>query len=309
MKKNWQTVELQDIAVVKRGKFSVRPRNDPKYFGGEIPFLQTGDVAGASGATISTYSQTLNNEGLKVSKYFPAGTLLITIAANIGDVAEVGFGFACTDSLVAVQPKEGIDKSWLKFFLQTQKSYFESRATQNAQANINLQTIRPLLVELPPFSEQTAIASLLSTWDLTIEKTEQLVEAKERSYLWLSTKYLFGDAAGSANVSKKTKWFSVPDHWKIVKIGKIASEVSSFNNSRESIPVLSCTKYDGLVDSLTYFDKQVFSQDTSTYKVVAKGHFAYATNHIEEGSIGYSKPVKSLSCPSGRFSVIDRMTK
>ena len=53
------------------------------------------------------------------------------------------------------------------------------------------------------------------------------------------------------------------------------------------LPVLSCTKYDGLVDSLTYFGRQIFSEDTSTYKVVRRHQFAYATNHIEEGSIGY----------------------
>lgn len=152
---------------------------------------------------------------------------------------------------------------------------------------LNKDTLQKLPILLPTLSEQTAIASLLSTWDLAIEKTVQLITAKERSYLWLSTKYLFGATADTANDSKKTKWFAVPDHWNIVKIGKIANEVSSFNNSGENIPVLSCTKYDGLVDSLTYFDKQVFSLDTSTYKVVAKGQFAYATNHIEEGSIGY----------------------
>lgn len=38
---------------------------------------------------------------------------------------------------------------------------------------------------------------------------------------------------------------------------------------------------------MSYFGKQVFSLDTSTYKVVSRGEFAYATNHIEEGSIGY----------------------
>ena len=42
-----------------------------------------------------------------------------------------------------------------------------------------------------------------------------------------------------------------------------------------------------MVDSLKYFNKQVFSADTSTYKVVPRGCFVYATNHIEEGSIGY----------------------
>lgn len=152
---------------------------------------------------------------------------------------------------------------------------------------LNAEMVGNLQVTLPSLPEQTAIASLLSTWDLAIEKAERLVAAKERNFLWFSKKLLFGDATDTANISKKAKWFSVPDHWEIVKIGRIAKEVSSFNNSAENIPVLSCTKYDGLVDSLTYFNKQVFSLDTSTYKVVTKGQFAYATNHIEEGSIGY----------------------
>ena len=37
---------------------------------------------------------------------------------------------------------------------------------------------------------------------------------------------------------------------------------------------------------MSYFGKRVFSADTSGYKVVRRGQFAYATNHIEEGSIG-----------------------
>ena len=38
---------------------------------------------------------------------------------------------------------------------------------------------------------------------------------------------------------------------------------------------------------MEYFGRQIYSDDTSTYKIVKRGQFAYATNHIEEGSIGY----------------------
>jgi len=271
MKKNWQTVELQDIALVERGKFSVRPRNDPKYFGGDIPFLQTGDVAGASGATISTYSQTLNGEGLKVSKFFPAGTLLITIAANIGDVAEVGFGFACTDSLVAVQPKEGVDKNWLKFFLQTQKSYFESRATQNAQANINLQTIRPLLVELSPLPEQTAIASLLSIWDLAIEKTERLIAAKEKQFTSLV----------KSQIADKC------DGWDHLRADKIFKSISEKQNDNEEL--LSVTQDRGVIPR-SMLEGRVMSPEsgTDTYKLIKVGDFAISLRSFQ-GGIEYSR--------------------
>jgi type I restriction enzyme, S subunit len=218
MSPDWKIVKLEDIAQVERGKFSVRPRNDPKYYGGDIPFLQTGDISNSSGMVLS-YTQTLNNEGLKVSKCFPAGTLLITIAANIGDVAEVSFGFACTDSLVAVQPKKGINRNWLKYFLQTQKSYFDSRATQNAQANINLQIIKPLPVLLPPIQEQTAISNLLLTLDLAIVKTEQLIVAKEKRFLWLLDK-LINKVAASGK-------------WKRMNLGDIG-EISSAGVDKKS---------------------------------------------------------------------------
>ncbi len=59
------------------------------------------------------------------------------------------------------------------------------------------------------------------------------------------------------------------------------------NGANQELPVISCTKYDVLVDSLEYFGRQGSRENTSTYKVVRRGQFAYATNHIEKGSSGY----------------------
>ena len=130
----WEVKAFGDLANIERGKFTARPRNDPKYFGGDIPFIQTGDVRNGRGL-ITTYSQTLNAEGLKVSKLFPCGTLFFTIAANIGDVGFAAFDTACPDSLVAIAPNKGTDKTWLAYELAKRKALFESIATSNAQLN------------------------------------------------------------------------------------------------------------------------------------------------------------------------------
>ncbi|NDP27265.1 MAG: hypothetical protein GZ087_07555 [Flavobacterium sp.] len=62
--------------------------------------------------------------------------------------------------------------------------------------------------------------------------------------------------------------------------------------------VLSCTKHRGLIPSLEYFGRKIYSDNLKTYKIVEKNVFAYATNHIEEGSIGYqSKYEKALISP------------
>ncbi len=168
------------------------------------------------------------------------------------------------------------------------KAYFLKCSKQSTNlASINSSQLKEFPVILPPIQEQESIIEVVTAWDQVIEKTDLLISAKEKHFSQLSGRYLFGGNCRNANTSKRTRWFSVPDHWKIVKVGSIAKEVKAVNVLGESIPVLSCTKYDGLVDSLTYFDKQIFSMDTSTYKVVSRGQFAYATNHIEEGSIGY----------------------
>ena len=173
---DWEETTLENLAEVERGKFSVRPRNDPRYFGGEMPFVQTGDVAG-SDMYLKGYSQTLNADGIKVSKVFPADTILITIAANIGDTTITRYAVACPDSVVAIQSKK--DKAntiFLKNLIDLQKEFLDSQATQNAQKNINLQVLKPLELFAPSIEEQTKIASFLSNVD---EKISQLTQKHE----------------------------------------------------------------------------------------------------------------------------------
>ena len=69
-----EIIKIKYITNISRGLFNHRPRNDERYYGGDYPFIQTGDVARA-GKYITTYSQTLNELGISVSKQFPKGTM------------------------------------------------------------------------------------------------------------------------------------------------------------------------------------------------------------------------------------------
>ncbi|WP_429044568.1 restriction endonuclease subunit S [Aeromonas veronii] len=172
----WEVKELGEIAEVSRGKFTPRPRNNPIYYGGDIPFIQTGDVGKAS-LFIEKHEQTLNEKGLAVSKMFPKGTIFITIAANIGDVAMSTYDVACTDSVVGIKPKKDIDGLWLLFYLAQLKPYLDSIATESAQKNINLATLRPLKIAVPPTQKQKLIGAEL----VEISKLFKLIEQKEKS--------------------------------------------------------------------------------------------------------------------------------
>jgi type I restriction enzyme, S subunit len=175
----WQMLPLEKLALVERGKFTARPRNDPRYYGGSTPFVQTGDVTAANGI-LNSYSQTLNDKGLTVSKLFPRGSILITIAANIGEVAITEIDVACPDSIVVVQAEAHVCREWLRYAISTRKQAMDSEATQNAQKNINLQVLRPLQILTPPIAQQKKIAEILGTWDEAIGAIEKLIAAKQK---------------------------------------------------------------------------------------------------------------------------------
>lgn len=144
---------------------------------------------------------------------------------------------------------------------------------------------------LPPKREQAEIVRVLSAWDRAIATVDRLLGNARVQKALLAQQMLTGkvrlEAFSVGNRKQQTPYGSLPLEWAYLRIGEVATEVSQKLGDSAPHPVLSCTKHKGLVDSLTYFNKQVFSSDTSTYKVVPRGCFVYATNHIDEGSIGY----------------------
>jgi type I restriction enzyme S subunit len=156
----WKAAQLKRLATIRRGRFGHRPRNDPALYGGQYPFVQTGDIASAR-RVITSYSQSLNDQGLATSALFPAGTLAMAIAANIGDVALLGFDACFPDSVVAFVPRPNIQPSFLYHLLRATKPELLGVATLNTQLNVNTERIGEVVVPLPPREEQDVIVKTI----------------------------------------------------------------------------------------------------------------------------------------------------
>ncbi|WP_176377474.1 restriction endonuclease subunit S, partial [Escherichia coli] len=104
------------LGELNRGKSKHRPRNDPSLYGGDYPFVQTGDVRAADGL-LTNYKQTYSKKGLAQSRLWPKGTLCITIAANIAETAILGIDACFPDSVVGFIPQnENISVEYIEFF-------------------------------------------------------------------------------------------------------------------------------------------------------------------------------------------------
>ena len=170
----WEKAKLEDIALdFSRGKSKHRPRNDKCLFGGDYPFIQTGDIRNAD-KYVTDYSETYNETGLAQSKLWPAGTLCITIAANIAETAILSFPCCFPDSVIGFIPNEKLTTvDFVYYLIQFFKSELQNLSKGAAQDNLNLAKFENMNFPLPPLPEQKLIIKELDTLS---EKVRQLQE-------------------------------------------------------------------------------------------------------------------------------------
>jgi type I restriction enzyme S subunit len=179
----WCWASLPQLGELARGKSKHRPRDDKNLYGGHYPFIQTGDIRNSNGK-IKNFSQTYNEFGLAQSRLWPAGTLCITIAANIADSSLLTFPSCFPDSVVGfVCEEKHCDIRFIEFFIRTAKKDLEKYAPATAQKNINLETLQNLAIVFPPLAEQRRIVAevehRLAVCDkMEVTITESLLKAE-----------------------------------------------------------------------------------------------------------------------------------
>lgn len=151
----WATLPL--LGTLDRGRSRHRPRNAQHLYGGPYPFIQTGDIRHAN-TFIREHKQTYSEAGLDQSRLWPAGTLCITIAANIAETAILGFDSCFPDSVVGFQANQDIASvRYVELYLRTVQARLEELAPATAQKNINLETLALVAIACPPRCEQDKI--------------------------------------------------------------------------------------------------------------------------------------------------------
>jgi len=149
--KTWSWGALGEYGRCFRGRFTPRPSNDPRYFGGKHPFIQIGDLP-REGGLVTCHTQTLNDEGLVVSRNFPKGTVVIAIVgATIGNTGVLAYDMCVTDSIVGIDTGTPEGNRYVEFCLRHKKHEIRQASyASGGQPNINLEFLNPYPLPLPP---------------------------------------------------------------------------------------------------------------------------------------------------------------
>ncbi len=272
--RDWEVKKISEFGQVFTG--NTPPTNDISNYGDKYLFVSPFDLK--EDKYITDTEKKLSQKGFETSRRFPKGSVLFTcIGSTIGKSGIATKELTSNQQINAIILNDNNSNEFLYYQLEKSANKIRMLAGEQAVPIINKSQFEAVKIPLPPLREQRAIAALLSTWDEAIVKNNQLIAQKELRKKWLMQNLLAG--------KKRLKGFT--GEWEETHIKYVAKEVSIKNKADKQLPVLSCTKYDGLVPSLEYFGRKVFADDISTYKIVPKNYFAYATNHIEEGSLGH----------------------
>lgn len=179
--KGWDLQKLSDTGILKRGMSKHRPRNAPELLGGPYPLIQTGDVTN-SGLYIKEYHQTYSELGLKQSKMWPAGTLCITIAANIAETGILAFDACFPDSIVAYLPNENMSNIYVHYWFSFLQRIIEASAPESAQKNINLKILSDLDIPVPPVEKQKQFKNIVMEVELQKELFEKSLVELENNF-------------------------------------------------------------------------------------------------------------------------------
>ncbi len=288
----WEAAQYQDVTVFSGGYGFPEDLQNEAAEG--VPFIKVSDMnRSGNERLIRTAANYVSPETVEENRWkpFPPNA---TVFAKVGAALLLNRRrMLCCPTLIdnnmmAAAPMEDIDPLFLFYSLQSLD--LQRLVAVGALPSVNQRDLNTARLPLPPRKECERIAGILSTCDDAIEKTGDLINAKKLQKKALMQQLLTGKKRlprfEGDGERKEYRFFDLPSDWACPHVREVAQERSERCGDSDSHTVLACSKHLGFVDSRTYFKKQVFSEDTSNYKVVRRGWFGFPSNHVEEGSIG-----------------------
>ncbi len=148
-------------------------RSNKTYYGGNIPWLKTGDL---NDGLISDIPESITEEAVANSsaKINPAGSVLIAMyGATIGKLGILTFPATTNQACCACIEFNAITLLYLFYFLLSQRNGFIAKGGGGAQPNISKEIIVNTFIPLPPLSEQQRIVMEIEKWFALIDQVEQ----------------------------------------------------------------------------------------------------------------------------------------
>ena len=168
---NWVWTTLGNIGIWQSG--GTPSRSNKSYYGGNIPWLKTGDL---NDGLIINIPESITEEAVANSsaKINPTGSVLMAMyGATIGKLGILTFPATTNQACCACIEYYAITQYYLFYFLLSHRDIFIAKGGGGAQPNISKEIIVNTAIPLPPLPEQERIIIEIERWFAFIDEIEQ----------------------------------------------------------------------------------------------------------------------------------------
>ncbi|WP_274879842.1 restriction endonuclease subunit S [Vibrio harveyi] len=248
--KGW--VELPLEYVASWGSGGTPKRSEPSYYGGDVPWVKTGDLGPRYLKEASEYISQLGLEKSS-AKLFPKGSVAIAMyGATIGKTSTLDFEASTNQACAVGNPIDGVILTdFLYYFLTSEKQNFIKKGKGGAQPNISQQLIKAHEIQLPSLAEQKRIVEKLDevlaqvdTIKARLDGIPDLLKRFRQSVLtsavlgklteeWRGKRELIPNVLSSDFTTKKygdvvddEHYDNIPNSWGWVKFGSLVELIN-----------------------------------------------------------------------------------
>ncbi|KRO04046.1 type i restriction-modification system specificity subunit [Levilactobacillus paucivorans] len=155
-----------------------------EYYGGEIPFIRSGEISSDSTELFITDAG-LNNSSAKM---VGIGDILYALyGATSGETSISRINGAINQAILAIRPTKGDDPYMIVQWLKKQKETIISTYLQGGQGNLSGSIVKDLLITLPKNKdEQAKVGSFFKKLDQTItlqQRKLDLLKEQKKGFL------------------------------------------------------------------------------------------------------------------------------
>ncbi len=307
---HWKVVKLGEVTDIFKG--GTPKRSVKKYFQGDIAWAIPTDITALNSALyIDDTGSHISKEALikSAARLLPAGTVLLTSRATIGETAIATVPMATNQGFANFICKEMLLNVYLAYYLRYIKKRLIDLASGSTFKEVTKGTLLNVDILLPPLPEQRAIAYVLQTiQEAKFARQREIELERERKAVLMDHLFAHGTKGESR---KQTEIGEIPDSWEIVKLGDLCTFTTGKLNSEKAIedgqyPFFTCSQETFRIDSHAFDQEAILLSGNN-----ARGIFSvkYYKGKFDAYQRTYVITVKDTGRLSYRYFLYDLFLK
>jgi len=224
---DWELKKISEIGEIISG--GTPNTENENYWNGDIHWIVPTELADLESNYVESTRRTITEQGLKSSSanLLPAGTVLLTTRATVGECAITKIQLATNQGFQSIKCNDNDDNLFILYSIRHNKQKFVKLAQGTTFREISKNNVGKVELPFPKKKqERKKISSILASVDATLEQTKNIIKKNQRIKKGLMQKLL-----------TESNHFTKVDNFLKINMGQ-SPPSDSYNKNRIGLPFL-----------------------------------------------------------------------